>query len=313
MDRTRKKIYFDLQKLSFRRCLEPSGQCGGAPIRAHSIQNARILEMLSSNGHVIMPQLTHTGGVPDITFARIGRNQATTFLGLCGQHDQEIFRPIERVAIDVEDDSHLFLLAYRAVFRETHACIQAAVKMQAGYQARVTEGLSPADRPDRAGLMATEWLANSYDTYKYKRKFDTAYLKRDYQRLGHFRLVFDDAPPSVAASALFSLDDVDWPDDVARVALNVFPEPTRTHVILSFLKEEKPYATQYLQRILDATGHYQRYLVSKLVLQHCENFVMSPSYFEGMAHEQKDAVREFFLRTLNQNEHDYEDQNLYLF
>jgi hypothetical protein len=178
---------------------------------------------------------------------------------------------------------------------------------------RVAEGLSPGDRPDEAGLMATEWLCNAYDMYEYKRKFDLAYLKADYQRLGHYKLVFEGVQPSIAVNSLFSLDDIDWPDDVARIALNIFPESQRTHVVFSFLNEEKAYATQYLQRILAATGDYQRYLLSKLVLQHCENFVMSPGYFENMPQEKREAVLEFFGNTITRNEHDYENEDLYLF
>lgn len=313
MDRSHKKAYFDLQKLSFQRCLEPSEQCENEPIRSHSIQNSRVLDLLCHKGHVIVPQLTHVKSIPKVVFSKMGRNQATTFPGLCAHHDQEMFRPIETAPIDTGDEAHLFLLAYRAVLKETHASIEEAVKVQLGYQSRVEGGRSPGGRPDSAGIMAVEWMMNSYDTYECKRKFETAYLAGDFKRLGHYRLVFEGTAPSIAVNALFSLDDIEWSDDVARVAMNVFPEANCTHVVFSFLREEKAYATQYLQRILDATGHYQRYLVSKLVLQHCGNLVISPTYFDQLSEARREAIVAFFRRTMMRNEHDYEDENLYLF
>jgi len=261
----------------------------------------------------MVPQIVHTHGAPDVAFVRQGRNQASTFQGLCAKHDQEMFRPIEVEPIDVENEMHLFLLAYRAVLRETHTVLQGAAKMQAGYQGRVEAGTSPRHAPDAAGLEATSWVVNAYDTHEYKRKFDAAYLERDYQRLGQWHIVFEDVPPSIAVNSLFSLDDVDRTDDVARVALNIFPEARQTHVVFSFLMEEKPFAAQYVQRILDATGSYQRYLVSKLVLQHCENFAMSPTYFETLSAERRNTILAFFRRTMTGNEHDYEDPHLYLF
>jgi hypothetical protein len=161
--------------------------------------------------------------------------------------------------------------------------------------------------------MATEWICNSYDTYEYKRKLDALYLGRDYRRIGHYHVIFEDTLPSIAVNALFSLDDIKWPDDVARVALNIFPESNRTHVLFSFLEEEQPYAFQYLERTLGARGQYQRYLVSKLVLQHCENFVISPAYFEAMSEERRAAILEFFVSTVWRNRHEYENENLCLF
>lgn len=314
MDGQRKKTYFGLQKVRYCKCLEPSEQCECEPVRSHSIQNSRILESLCSNGHLIMPTLAHTkDGVPEPVFARVGRNKATTFAGLCARHDQEIFRPIECAAIDAGNPHHLFLLAYRAVLRETHACIEGAVRMQLGYQDRVAAGRSPTDRPDDAGMMAAAWLGNSYDTYEYKKKFDEAYLKADHDRLCHYSLVFENVLPSIGVNGLFSLDDIEWPADVARIAVNIFPEQGQTCVIFSFLKEEKPFAMAYLQRILDATGTFQQYLVSKLVLQHCENFAIAPSYFEQMSEAKKAAILDFFRRTLAKNEHDYENKDLFLF
>jgi len=314
MDKKARETYFRLVNTRYQRCLEPQEQCNSAPIRAHSIQNSRILDQMSDDGHVMMPRLSHDpNGTPVVEFKTIGRNQATTFTGLCSTHDAEIFRPIDTNRLDVADPEHLFLLAYRAVLKESHACLETACKFQSVYQARVEAGTSPRDRPDAAGLQAVEWLCNAYDMYLYKRKYDDAYLNKNHSRIAHRHIQLDHVPVSIAVSALFSLDDIEWPDDVARVAMNVFPFEGKVHVVFSFLAKEARFAEQYLQKVFSARGHYQRYLISKTVLQHCANFVVAPSYYETMSEEKKRALIDFFRHTLSRNQHDYENENLYLF
>jgi hypothetical protein len=50
-----------------------------------------------------------------------GRNEASTFTGLCSAHDADLFRPIDTRELDVNDREQFFLLAYRSVTREVHA------------------------------------------------------------------------------------------------------------------------------------------------------------------------------------------------
>ena len=54
-------------------------------------------------------------------FKSVGRNDATTFTGLCSEHDRRMFEPIDKATINVLDEEHLFLFAYRSVLRELHA------------------------------------------------------------------------------------------------------------------------------------------------------------------------------------------------
>ena len=71
---------------------------------------------------------------PEITFQPVGRNHATTFTGLCGNHDHELFRTIEKNPLQISDSQHLFLLSYRAVLMEAHATRKAMIDVQLWYQ-----------------------------------------------------------------------------------------------------------------------------------------------------------------------------------
>jgi hypothetical protein len=207
----------------------------------------------------------------------------------------------------------LFLLGYRSVLRETHACLEAAYKLQIAYQQRVAAGLSPPNEPDDAGMTATAWLCNAYACYQYKRRYDKAYLDSTFGALIHKQVRLEHCPPSIAVSSVFSLDDEPWPDDVARIVLNIFPIDGEVRVIFSYLEQDAAVTSTYLQRLLSASGEYQRYLISKLVLQHCDNVAISPVFLDHLPAMAKQKILEFFCSTIFHNRHDYDDKHLYLF
>jgi hypothetical protein len=272
-----KRRIFALQKVSVNRCLEPSETCEGPAIRAHSIQNSVILDQFCFNGHVIMPRSKMRSTGPDVSFGTVGRNEATTFTGLCGTHDQAIFAPVDIAPIDVRNNEHLFLLAYRSVLRELHASMTAAVKTQHGVQERIELGLVRGDVPSRDELIAVDHMVNSYNSYEYKRKYDLAFSEKKFGRIQHVQFFEPDRSPSSAVSALFSLDHIMVGDDVARVALNVFPSTHGAMIIFSFLREHalqirpfmRPFKKVWNDRLLE--------MVSVPILNWCENFVILPN------------------------------------
>jgi hypothetical protein len=123
-------------KQKYEICLFPGTECSSPAIAAHSVQNNGILDRLAHDGHVISPRMevTFSSQPPNYAFERIGRNRATTFTGLCSQHDTELFKPIDTAVIDLESTEHLFLLAYRSVLKEAHATRKSVVDTQGLYK-----------------------------------------------------------------------------------------------------------------------------------------------------------------------------------
>ena len=99
-------------------------ECDRSAIRAHSIQNARIIDLLAKDGHVIAPRMNITKEGPAVNFELIGRNQASTFTGMCNAHDTEMFSPLESKELNFNDQEQLFLLAHRSATRELHAVME---------------------------------------------------------------------------------------------------------------------------------------------------------------------------------------------
>lgn len=315
MHNSLKNSIFKTWNGKYLQCLEPQEACTRRSIQAHSIQNRAILEMLQHDGHVVMPKLRlDLNAGPRVHFELVGRNKATTFTGLCADHDASIFAPIETTAIDVENELHLFLLAYRAVLKETHVTIEGAIKNQLAYQEKVKLGLIPDDRPTPDGLRATGFLVNCYETYLYKREFDQIYLDGNFHKIRHHTLFLKHNAPTIAANSLFtSADNVQNPVETERITLNIFPAAQGTHVIFSYLGRHEPFVKAHLSDILATDGHHRLYLISKLVLRNCENFAIAPKYFETIPDESRDAMLNYFQNTFYEDLLDHEDSRFFLF
>lgn len=317
MDEKKKKEtlnhFFKVLSKSSDRCLEPNETCDQKAIQSHSIPVSTILQKLSKDGHVIMPKSKLKYPPPvEIDLKSIGINKATTFSGLCSDHDREIFRPIDIDLPDLSDPLHLFLLAYRSVLREYHVCLQNGLRFQSTYIKRTEVGISPKNEPDNFGMFATAHLINAYECYEYKRQFDKYFLQHDWSKLKHFVIILKNQPATIAVSSLFSLDEIIAPD-TPRVILNVYPSDNNVIVLFSTIKSDEPFVSKYLRRILTSSGYYQKYLLSKLILQSCDNFVLSPEYFESFSQERKNVVCNYFINTMTKNDEKYENKLLYLF
>ena len=305
--------FFKVQSKCTERCLEPTETCEQRAIRSHSIPNAAVLSLLESDGHVVMAQMKLRIPPPaEVTFKRIGRNHATTFGGLCAQHDCEIFQPIDEAPPEVENPKHLFLMSYRAVLREFHAVLQNAVRFRAVYKKRVELGISPRGVPCKYGKFAFSHMLNACECYQYKRYYDDAYMASDWAQVKHRVIILKAQRPSVAVSSLFSLDDIDAPE-TPMVSLSLFPSGDDVVVVVSTIPRDTLFVDGYLRDILQSESYFQRYLLSKLILQHCSNFVIAPSYYDALSQDCKDAICRFFVDTILDNAEDHEDERLYLF
>ena len=231
---------FGADKKKFKKCLDPTMQCGGQIIRAHTVQNSKILDLLVRDGHVI--SLRHSlekEKGPVIDYKLVGRNEATTFTGLCDAHDREIFKPIDTNDINTGNPEQLFLLAYRAVLRELHATMEGASKIQSGYLKRVKLGLDPKNQPSQAGIQAVSHMLKSWRTYRYKSEYDQAYISKSYDSISHETRLLDVDRPKIAASVLFSADTYDSAKDIRGIALNVLPVALqKTLVVFSWLPRD---------------------------------------------------------------------------
>ena len=84
-------------------------------------------------------------------------------------------------------------------------------------------------------------------------------------------------------------------------------------ILFSYLSRDSVPAQAFLDRILRSHGQHQRYELSRLILESCENFVISPDYFDTWSEQKAITVREYFVRTTVESDLGYESPDLYLF
>lgn len=289
-------------------CLAPGLNCEADAIRAHSVQNATTLELLQRNGHVVAPKLNLSfANGPRMAFEEVGRHQATTFHGLCAEHDADVFRPIEQNELDLSDPHHLFLLSYRAVLKETHATAKSARDTQAGYQAGIENGLFP-NEPCAPGMLAVEHISLAYMTHEHKSRYDAAYLAGAWDAVNHYRRDLM-VPPGVAVNALLSTGRYSGAtDSLAYATLNVFPMYGSTILLVSFLTEHTRDFSRSFKRFLNSGPILEK--LSYLILKRCENFVLSPALYDSYSEDQKTECLMHFERNIGENEWEPRDPRL---
>ncbi|MBI5839929.1 MAG: hypothetical protein HZB19_07480 [Chloroflexi bacterium] len=264
-----KVSFFKNIKTTLKRCWAPNGICHSKPIKAHSIQNSRVFEILSLNGHVIMPKekIIHKGEDLIVDFVEIGRNEASTFTGLCGKHDKELFSPIDDFEIDVSNNQQLFLIAYRSVLKKFHSLALTARGTEKIYEDQVKVGRATRDLGDPSlNLMMNQYML-AWAAYRYKEIYDEAYLACQYDIVSHGKFSFKHKKPTVAISALYWLE-IAKPNStqVPWIALNVFPTQTETYVVFSYLVEDAEYVKSEIEGMLNASVKRRLWQLSERII-----------------------------------------------
>lgn len=251
-----KSSLFNTLKTNINRCWEPSENCTVKSIKAHSIQNSKVLDLLCLDGQLIMPQeeFKKGGEIHQADFSEVGHKKASTFTGLCGKHDNEIFAPIDDFEISLNNDKQLFLLVYRSVLKKFHSLSLAAVSTQKIYNDQVKVGRATKNRSDPSLKFSSYQWVKAYGAYLYKRILDEAYLAETYQTLHHDTFSFKHRRPTIAVSAFYWLV-IQKPQtfQVPWISLNVFPTYNETHVVFSYLTEDAPYTKKELENFFNSS------------------------------------------------------------
>jgi hypothetical protein len=307
---------FRVMNQQFGMCLAPSMQCQNTPIRAHSIQNARVIDLLAEKGHVIAvtPRFSQQG--PDIRFRPVGRKGASSFPGFCSEHDGQIFEPLDKRPLDLTNQQQLFLLAYRGVSHELHATIDYVSRLQSMYVFRVEHRIDPADTLTPVGSKAVEQMLFSWTTWRYRdRHYDEALRTGDLSGIAHEVIFLGNQRPVLAASSFISLDNMRPGDpDFPGVAVNVLPiNEKATVAILSYARSIAGKVRSAFDRILTASGDQQKYELSKLIIARTANFVVAPKHFGLWSADKIQRLERAIIESVGEGHDPEEHQDLMLF
>jgi hypothetical protein len=206
-----------------KQCIHPNQkECSEKIVKAHFIQNNRILSKLAVNGHLI------TMGQENIIFMSgqsEGRRNATTFSGFCGYHDKVTFQDIEDVEF-TKSNKQLFLFAYRAFSLEYHRKLEQLNVFQKGFAKR------PSMTNNEDQMLYYDALSLGLeDNAQTKSFFDEALLNENYGVLNHciWEIPYEIEFGVTTASGLHydingnRINDFYSNDRIKNVFINIFP------------------------------------------------------------------------------------------
>lgn len=303
----KRKAMFEASQREYPQCLYPVDPAGASlcpepAIKAHSIQKSGKLADIVENDFVyafnLRPQFDNPPQPPD--FRRTSHNQATTFMGLCKDHDNYLFEPIDNSPIDLNNEEHVFLLHYRTVLKEHHGALTVERWTAEAYAEMAGGGaIDPNDSVSRE--LKESAARNQNFLYDEKRKMDLLYLNKDYHRVGTEVVRLPKADPALAVSAFFSTGAVIFGSERGAerfCALNVFPQDGRHVMVFSFREGGRLLAKRNMVGALRYHAEKDREQpASRLVLENCEDPVLKPSTHDAFSDEQKSAIRGYYFRT----------------
>jgi hypothetical protein len=303
----KRKAMFEASQKEYPLCLYPvdptgASACPQQAIKAHSIQKsgklAEIVEDYSVYAFDLRPQFDEPPKLPD--FRSRSHNLATTFPGLCGEHDRKLFAPIDNSPIDLDDEEHVFLLTYRTVLKDFHGAL--TLERWAAEAYAEMAGGGAVDPKDTVSRELAESAARGVAPLRAeKREMDLLYLAKDFGRVGREVVWLPEADPALAVSSYVSLGATFFGPTRGRerfCALNVFPQDGRHAMVFSFREGGRLMAKNTLMRELRYHAQKDREQpASCLVLKNCVDPVLRPSVYDSFSDGQKGMIRGYYFQT----------------
>lgn len=282
------------RKISF--CLHEDCNCLGDIIKSHSIQNNKILSKLSVKGHVYCAGY-NANNLAGIDLKKCGRYEASTSNCFCLHHDTELFKPIEREDyIGTEEQS--FLYAYRAFSKAyydklseqaTQQCLFANVHNRFLKSKVMIDQIRGINRDiehneelrknfnaalDNGDFSVVETVTATLD---YEIKFATSYVyPMTYDLMGK------------------QINDVWSQEDVMKnIYVNVFPESGKTHILISWLREDSDAFAELKSQFIILQKNHKLFIntINNMIICQTDNFAISPEMVESW----DDKTRKSFL------------------
>lgn len=246
-------------------CLHPNkAECKGKIIKAHAIQENRILQKLCVNGQIVTNDKTDNFGFQNCELR--GRGIATTFSGFCKYHDKVVFQDIEDKPY-IGTPKQIFLFTYRTMAwhylkkkeqQNAHEIIKSKIKNK-GFDLSNTEDV----RLYTEGLKrAVLWNEEE------KSIFDAAILNEDYEAISSWTWEI----PYEIAFAISMMTEIPYDIDGKRINdllideqrkeiyLNILPIDGKSVCIWSWLKKNDdvyvPFTQQFEQLTLSERENY---------------------------------------------------------
>lgn len=279
----------------FKVCLAfNSTECEPLIKNAHTLQNNRILNRISENGHVFTLQPNTTMQGVNTELKKVSRNKASTFFGFCNYHDNELFKPIEQKEY-LNEPIQNFLFAFRGFCLEHHRLIRKRENVRSVFKLKPSSMLNP----DAVNFYrVAEFDVNDSET-EYK-LFEDIYRNEDLdnivtlERRFNYEVEFAVSSSFTVQSDLYGREINDIysieKDLLPSIYINVFPTENETVIILSYNIEYEVIYGEYFRQIEKLTDEELERYLNFLIINYTENVFFSPRLIDKLDEKQKKSL-----------------------
>ncbi len=281
-------------------CMHPDqAHCKGKIKHAHALQNNKIISLLAdSERHVYMMNpkkqpllipLENGEVVPIIEVSKISANDATTETCFCDVHDNIAFAAIEKGAPDFDETNEemKFVYAYKAFIFEYY-------KQRIAYeifQKCFKENPPAFQSPGMVGIYRMLQLKMK-EFEPVKHHFDTEILAKTFY--GISTCVVKIPERIKFADYAYIAPDYDMDGNkikhtikgiMHRVAITIFPEDTKSCLLLSCLESEKHIYEKLFYQLETAPLDKLKFYLNMVLPLYSENMVLGPSLWSAWSDE----------------------------
>lgn len=285
-----------MKKSKSRFCLyEGCTQKGKNIIKAHALQENRILKKLAVNGNVKMQDFTQDPTILEIKPGKpepfyfltdVSIKTATTATCFCKTHDDALFAKIEKSQYDLQtlDDEQLFLFAYKTFSFELYTEMTA----------QKFNRLMFSNVPQTAKNLLVVWQYRTQneklqDLQYYKNFFNSSIEKRDFSGLETivleipFQIQFSNymavSPPfDIKGNKLKAMDRKN--KRLKFVFFTLFPVDNKSYILVSALKEDMKYFSSYFEQLKSSPLPLIQYYLNVFIPLYSQNLILSPQLWD---------------------------------
>lgn len=287
------------KKLKRKECLHPESPdgCKGKIVKAHTVQKA-FLKAIARNNHIYAP-------AGELGLALRGIRQASTFTGYCAYHDDELFAPIEKRALRV-NEHHSFLLAYRAMGKEIFNKQILPSLMMWDF------GAANMQRPENERVLGAVIEDPAYadlvrQDHEVFHKMGNAYIEQDFSKARYFAIALNRVPDILCSG----MTNVEFDFNGKRLQ-SVFQEHRQDLITLSLLPfrsnrgiaifawyGESDVNVKFIRSLESLGKHEIPDALIRFIFEHFDNFFAAPNWWENLSATAHQSLLERFQRTLS--------------
>ena len=278
-----------------KQCLHPNKkECSSKIIKAHAIQNNRILNKIAVDGMLI----TLDGMEFNMfqTFDKKGRGVATTFTGFCQYHDKFLFQEIEDKDF-IGTQKQIFLMTYRTLAWHFHkkqeeaysACIQIEKMFVKGYDLLKSEDCSYYINKLKIGLN---------DNLIEKKMFDKYLIEEEYDAINYsiweipYGVNFAISMMNELEYDVFGnkINDLESEEPLKNIYLNIFPSGEKSYCIWSWLKKYDEYYIEFAKQFASLEELDRKNYLNNNIPRWSDSVVISPRLWKKWGEQVQQAL-----------------------